>query len=217
MRGRTVETRRFASRNSGLVPERATLLIARPSAPARSPCQRDFGAAPRLARLRRRHDEAMPPQPRPARNLLLNRLYDERECAHRRTHRRATAPMPRQVGRLLSRTRSGYPTSAEAVGRTRRCHFSLPKMDNKTVPSLMSLGSVKTPIEPVGKAAKSGARGKGAEAGARSRPVSPQSARQQPTNDDLPVPLPNTQATLPVPGSTPAEGSWHGDISQIGR
>ena len=63
-------------------------------------------------------------------------------------HRRAR---PRQylgqVGRLLSRTRSHYQRSAKAVGRTRRCHFSLPKLDSKTVPGLMGVVSVKTPIE----------------------------------------------------------------------
>ena len=233
MRGRTVETRRFASpqQRPGLGEGDATHRSAL-RAP-RFPCQRDFGAAPRLASLRRRHEDAVPAQARPARHLVLNRLDDERAHAHRRTHRRAR---PRQylgqVGGLLSRTRSHYPT----LSKGGRPHQEMPllaaqKWTATTVPGPDGRGIRENPHRTRRESCEVG--------GASHRPIGLGRDRAQPRSErpsvagerccKLPLEsIEESQATttssvvsheprVPVTGSTRGEGSWHGDISQIGR
>ena len=120
--------------------------------------------------------------------------------------------------------------SAKAVGRTKKMHFSLPKMDSPTVPRPDGRGIRGNPHRARGKLRNRRRVSQALRVGARSRPT-PLRATVNSGERCCRLPLESIEESratttssvvsheprVPVPGSTPAEGSWHGDISQIGR
>ena len=112
-----------------LVPETATLLIARPPTAVPCPVPDRLRGSPRLASLRPRHEDELPTQAQPARHSVLNGLDDERvHSASAHSPLGATAPKSRTSRWPLSRTRSHYLTlSTGGRPHQRRCHVSLPK------------------------------------------------------------------------------------------